>query len=194
MVLRSPEDSPRCRCQSTPKILGSLVSVRQHLFQTNRDRHVTAVAKTQEPCITQQAPSGRCWYTVVSNTADSPTIPRGDTTFRHRNTPRILGFPNTRIPGAWSHQDLRVSVEVWVPGTLKHPEFQVHRIPESKDHRETWTLRSPESTRIIERIGSNQIYWGQETLEIIRWQEGSIETEATETKFTWHHQNQTLSP
>jgi hypothetical protein len=57
-----------------------------------------------------------------------------------------------------------------------------------------WTLRSPELTGIIGRTGSNQIYRGQLALEIIRWQEASIRTEAIETKVTWHHQNQTLPP
>jgi predicted metal-dependent hydrolase len=28
---------------------------------------------------------------------------------------------------------------------------------------------------------------------VIRWQEESIRTEATETKVTWHHQNQTIA-
>ena len=49
--------------------------------------------------------------TLVSNTADSPMIPRGDTTSRCCNRPRILGFQDPRITGAWSHQDLRVSEE-----------------------------------------------------------------------------------
>jgi hypothetical protein len=40
--------------------------------------------------------------------------------------------------------------------------------------------------------GFNQIYWGQQALEIIRWQEESIRTEATATKVTWHHHKQTL--
>jgi hypothetical protein len=31
-------------------------------------------------------------------------------------------------------------------------------------------------------------------LEIIRWREASIRTEATETKATWNHQNPTLPP
>jgi hypothetical protein len=52
---------------------------------------------------------------------------------------------------------------------------------------------SPESTGITGRSDSNQIYCGQQALEIIRWQEASIRTEAKETKFTWHHQKKTLS-
>jgi hypothetical protein len=71
------------------------------------------------------------------------------------------------------------------------PESQVHRSLQSQDHRESWTLRSPVSTGTIGRTGSNWIYCSQGILEIIRWQEASIRTEATETKVTWHHQNQT---
>jgi hypothetical protein len=36
-------------------------------------------------------------------------LPRGDSTSRCCNMARILGFQDPRIPGAWSHQDLRVS-------------------------------------------------------------------------------------
>lgn len=141
-----------------------------------------------------QVPSGQRWSTLVLNTMDRPTVPRGGTTSRHFNTPRILGFQDPRNPGAWSHQDLRVSEEAWLPRTLTHPESQDPRIPESQDHRESWTLGSSDSTRIIGRTSSNQIYWGQQALEIIRWQDTVIRTEATETKITWHHQNQTLLP
>ena len=35
-VPRSPEDSPRCKHPSTPRILGSLESGTQHLFQTSQ--------------------------------------------------------------------------------------------------------------------------------------------------------------
>jgi hypothetical protein len=100
----SPKDSPLSRCLSTPRIIGSLVSGGQHLFQTNRDRPVPGA-------LPDRVPSDRCWYTLISNTPDSPTVPRGDTTSRLGKTPRILGFPDTRIPGALSHQDLRISEE-----------------------------------------------------------------------------------
>jgi hypothetical protein len=121
------------------------------------------------PCLNSgSVPSDLCWYTLVSNTPENPTFPRGDTTSRHCNMPWILGFQDPRITGAWSHQDLRVSEEAWLPRTLTHPESQVHRIPESQDQKESWTLRSPESTGITRRTGSNNIYWGQQTFEIIR--------------------------
>jgi hypothetical protein len=75
----------------------------------------------------------------------------------HCNMPRILGFQDLRIPGAWSHQDLWVSEKTWLPGTLTHPQSQDHRIPESQDHRESQTLRNSDSTGITGRTGSNQI-------------------------------------
>jgi hypothetical protein len=134
--------------------------------------------------------SGQCCSTLALNTVDSPMVPRGGTTSRHPNMPRILGFQDPRI---LVHQDLRVSEEAWVPRTLTHTESQVHRSPESQDHRESWTLSS-DSTKIIGRTRSYQIYWGQRAFGILRWQEARIRTEATETKFTWHHQNQTFPP
>jgi hypothetical protein len=85
-------------------------------------------------------------------------VPRGDTTSRHCNTARILGFQDPRITGAWSHQDIRVSEEALLPKILTYPESEDHRFIESQDHRESWTLRSPESTGIPGRVGSNQIY------------------------------------
>jgi hypothetical protein len=73
---------------------------------------MTAGARTQKPCMTIGVPSGWCWYTLVLNTVDISMVPRGDTTTRHSNMPRILGLQNPRIPGAWSNQDLKVSKEV----------------------------------------------------------------------------------
>jgi hypothetical protein len=131
-------------------------------------------------------PSDWFWYTLVSNIVDSPTVPTGETTSRHYNTPRILGFQEPRTPGS---QGLRRSLTAKNSDT---PRISGLQDPESQDHRESWTLRSHESTGITARTGSNHIYWGQRALEIIRWQGASIRTEATETKVTWHHQNQTL--
>lgn len=45
-VPHSPEDSQHHRHPSTPRILGSLVSGTQHLFQTNREVSVTPGART----------------------------------------------------------------------------------------------------------------------------------------------------
>jgi hypothetical protein len=103
-------DSPHCKCPGMPRILGSLVSRTQHLFQKNRGGPVTAGARTQEPCMTSGFISGRCWYTLVSNTPDSPTDPRGDTTSRHCNTPRILGCQDTRSLVTPGYQGLRGSL------------------------------------------------------------------------------------
>ena len=89
-------------------------------------------------------PSDRCWYTLISNTPDSPTVPRGDVTSRFCNMPRILGFWDPRITGAWSHQDLRFSEEAWLKRTLTHPESQVQRNSESQrklDSEESWVNR-----------------------------------------------------
>ena len=47
---------------------------------------------------------------------------------------------------------------------------------------------------IYTTYGSNQIYRRQGVLEIIRCQEASIRTEATETKLTWHCQKITFPP
>jgi hypothetical protein len=143
-VPQSPEDTP---CD--------LVSGTQHLFQTNYDRPATAGERTQESGLTSS--SGSFWYTLVSNTPDIPKVLRGDNNSRHCNMPRILGLQDPRLKGAWSHQDLTVSEKAWLPKTLTHPEYQVDRSLESQDHRENWTLRSPESNRIIWRTGSNQI-------------------------------------
>jgi hypothetical protein len=115
---------------------------------------------------------------------------RDGTTSRHSNTPMILGSEDPKIPEAWSNQDLRISGEAWLPRTLTYPQSQHHRIPESQNHKESWILRSSDSTGITGRTGSNQIYGGNWALEIIIWQEASIRTEVTETKITWHLRTQ----
>jgi hypothetical protein len=51
-VPRSPEDSPLTRCPSMPRILESLVSGAQHLFQHNLECLGPAGERTQEPCLT----------------------------------------------------------------------------------------------------------------------------------------------
>ena len=106
----SPEDSPLPRHPSRPRILGSLVSGTHHLFQHNLACLEPAGAETQEPCLTSgSVPSSQHWSTLVSISADSPTVPRGGTTSRHSNTPRNLGSQNPRNPGTLSYQYLRVS-------------------------------------------------------------------------------------
>jgi hypothetical protein len=132
---------------------------------------------------------------LVSNSTDYPRVLKGDTMSRWSNMRRILGSQHPRnmvTPG--SHG---------VRGSLTAKNSDTHRISASQDPRITgsqrkWDsqrkLRSYDSTEITGRTGYNQIYQGQGTLEIIRWQEASIRTEATETKVTWHHQNTTLPP
>jgi hypothetical protein len=119
-----------------PRILRSLGSQTQHLLQNNHEGPFPAGTGTQETCPTRG--SGYFWPLVVYlgfKHSRQPVSPQGGTTSRGCNTPRILGFQDTSIPGAWSHQDLRVSEEAWLPRTLTHPESQHHRIMEAQDHR-----------------------------------------------------------
>ena len=74
---------------------------------------------------------------------------------------RIIGSYDHRISGAWSYQDFRIAEAAWLPEALKHLGSQDHKIPESQDHRDSLTLRSSDTTRIIGRTGSSQIYLGQ---------------------------------
>ena len=59
----SPEYSPCSRCPSTPRILGSLVSGMQHLFQNDPEGPVPAGAGTQETHPTSS--SGSFWLVLV---------------------------------------------------------------------------------------------------------------------------------
>ena len=103
-VLWSSEDSLLQRRPSKPRILGSLVSRTQHLYQHHQECLGPAEAGTQKPCLTLGlVPSSWRWSTLVSNSVDSPMVPRGDTTSRCSNTPRILGsqeLSHTRISGS----------------------------------------------------------------------------------------------
>jgi hypothetical protein len=188
----SPEDSPLLRHPSMPRILGSLVSRVQHLFQNNCEGLVPAGAGTQETRPTSG--SGSFWSVLVCLGFEHSRQPHGlkkRTTSRCCNMSWILGFQDPRsldIPGS---QGLRGSL------TAKDPDTP--RISGSQDSRITGSQRKLDSeefwiNRITGRTGSNEIYWGQQTLEIIRWQEASLRTGATEAKVTWHHQNQTLPP
>jgi hypothetical protein len=82
-----PEDSPRLRCYSTPRILGSLVSGMQHLFQNNPKG--LGPAGKQETCLTRgwssfwSAPAPRHLGRKLSGQSHGPQ--------RHPSTPRILG-------------------------------------------------------------------------------------------------------
>ena len=96
--------------------------------------------------------------TLGSNSAASHTKPRGSSTPRLSNTPRIIGSQHPRIPGACLHQDLRVPEAAWLTGTLTYPGDQDHRIPKSQDPRESWILRSSDTTRNTGRTNSSQIY------------------------------------
>lgn len=56
-----------------------------------------------------------------------------------------------------SHQDLRFSEAAWFTIILSHLESEDQRIPESKDPRDSWTMRCSDSTRFTGRTGSIQI-------------------------------------
>jgi hypothetical protein len=188
------------------------VSGTQLLFQSNPTGTETALGKQKTrpyqghkslPVSTStRSPWAQSQQTPLRSLEDSPCDLRtNDQTVPHSSKETTLPGTVTR-PGSLTtgSQDKRGLVTAvfqglrgtWQSRTLTHPESQVHRSPQAKDHRESWNLRSPESTGIIGRTGSNQIYWRQQILEMIRWQEASIRTVATETKVTWHHQKQTL--
>jgi hypothetical protein len=60
---QSPEDSPHPRHPSMPRIIGSLASGMQHLFQNNCEGSVPAGAGTQKPHLTSD--SGSSWLVLV---------------------------------------------------------------------------------------------------------------------------------
>jgi hypothetical protein len=62
-VPRSPEDCPCHRCPSTPRILGSMVSGMQHLFQKKCEGPVKVGARTQKPHLTRSL--GSFWSSLV---------------------------------------------------------------------------------------------------------------------------------
>jgi hypothetical protein len=103
----------------------------------------------------------------------------------------ILGSLDPRSLDTPQSQGLRGSFTAKKSDT---PRISHNRISESQDLKESWNLRSTDLTGITGSTGSNQIYLGQEAFEIIRWQEASIRTEATETKVTWNLQNPTFPP
>jgi hypothetical protein len=60
-----------------PRILGSLVSGTQHLFQNNREGlGPTGAGKQETAQPAAQIPLGRCWSTLVLNSVDTPTVSR----------------------------------------------------------------------------------------------------------------------
>jgi len=81
-----------------------------------------------------------------------------------------------RILGAWSHQDFQIPEAAGLPGALTHPGSQGHWTLESQGHRDSWILRSADTTRITGGTGSSQRQQEQVALEITRWQEASTRT------------------
>ena len=104
-VPQSPEDSPPHMCSSTPRILGSLVSGAQHLFQQNWGCLGTAGAQTQEPHMISG--SGSFWWFRTQMRAP-------------RSPEEIL------LPGVLTHQG---SQDLRIPGSQ---EFGHTRISESQ--------------------------------------------------------------
>ena len=119
---RSQEDSPFPRHPSMPRILGSLVSGMQHLFQHNWECLEPTGAGPQEPPLPRPVvwvTSGKLWTTLVWNSAVSSMVPRGGTTSRHSNKPRIVGPQDPRglvTPGSQRNLDCQ---EIWHTQNLK---------------------------------------------------------------------------
>jgi hypothetical protein len=153
-VRMSPKDSQAPRHPSSLRDLESLVRGKQYLFQQNLECLELAEAWTRNPALpVAWAPSGHHWSTLDWNSVDSPTVPERYITDRGTNTHRILGSKDYRIPGAWSHQDIKMSEDAWLPITQTHPGPQHHRIPEWEDPNKSVTLRSSVSTGITGRTG-----------------------------------------
>ena len=80
-VPRSPEDAPGCRHPSTPRVLGSLVSGTQHLFQKIPESLVSVGTGTKETCQPAAGvPSGQCQSHALMGLSSAGT-----------STSRILG-------------------------------------------------------------------------------------------------------
>jgi hypothetical protein len=118
-----------------------------------------------------QVPSGQCWSTLGSNSVENPKVPRGGITSRHSNKLKILGYQDPRslvTAGSQCHRGILTAKN---SDTLRISESQD---PNSQDHKESYTLRSSTLTGITGKTGSNQIYWHQGALEIIRGWQASI--------------------
>jgi hypothetical protein len=174
------------------RILGSLVSGTQHLFQTNHDGPVIEEQGHRSPAWpVVQIPFGGCWYTLVSSIADRPMVPRGNTTFRHCNTPSILGFQDIRSLIRPGSQGLRGNLITKNYDTPRISGSQDPRITGSQrklDSKESWINRDYRKDRLQSDILRAASTWDNQRPG------ARIRTEATETKVTWHHQNQTLPP
>jgi hypothetical protein len=118
-VLLSPEDSPLPRCPSRPRILGSLVSGTQHLFQHNRKCLGPEGVGKQETCPTSGSGSFQSELVYFgSKLSTSPMVPRGGTTSRCSNMPRIIGSQDPWIPGSQEFGHTRIS------GSQKKLDYQ----------------------------------------------------------------------
>jgi hypothetical protein len=133
-------------------------------------------------------PSRKHQSTLGANSGDSPIAPKWGTNTWCSNMPRTLGsqeLGHTRFSG--------------LRGSLIPRNSDIPRISGSQDPWIMWSQRKlhSEEFRINQdyskdRLQSDIVRAG--ALGIIRWQEASIRTKATETKVIWHHQKPTLPP
>ena len=80
-----------------------------------------------------RVPSGKLWTTLVWNSAVSSMVPRGDTTSRHSNKPRIVGPQDARglvTPGSQRNLDCQ---EIWHTQNLKIKGSRNDRITKNAD-------------------------------------------------------------
>jgi hypothetical protein len=85
--------------------------------------------------------------------AASPTTPRGSSTLRRSNTPRITKSQNHRSVVTPGSQGPRDCLTPRNPDTPRISGSQDHRGLESQDHSDSKTLRRSDTTRITETIG-----------------------------------------
>jgi hypothetical protein len=100
-VLSTP---PHPRHPSMHRILGSLVSGTQHLFQHKPEGLGPAGAGRQEPCLSSGSSSSQSALVYLGFKL---TVPRGGTKSRHSNKPRILQSQDPRSLVTPGFQGLR---------------------------------------------------------------------------------------
>lgn len=144
----TPIGSSTPRSPNTPRIIGSEARRTQHLPQ---HRELLGPVGPRHPGIPpeQRHRFHQVWADLGANFTASPTTLRRSSTPRSSNMPRFTGSQN---PRSLVTTDLRVPEAAWLPGALTHLGSQDHRIPESQDDKDSWSLRSSDTARITERI------------------------------------------
>jgi hypothetical protein len=112
-VPRSPETSPHCQCPSTPRILGSLVSGTQHLFQNNLESLVPAGTGTQEIHPTSIHPRA-----ILGTNLVGPSTPRILGSLRPVYTGEHSGRRSNRASWTGLHPQPGGRAETQIPGHL----------------------------------------------------------------------------